>query len=238
MMHILQLSITDFRQILREQLLWVMFFLAPVMQFLIARWLAPVLIDFFPVLDGYQYLIVGLLTVQVVTGIGFVVAMMLLDEKDDGVLTAIRVLPLRPEVFLLYRLLIATFIAWMFGFTMLYFSGLIELAPGKALLSAALFALLSPIVVLFMSSFGENKVEGLAMYKGINLVLTLPVISFFVPGHLAYLFGIIPDFWSFQLLSPETAHLQPVWLLIGIGVFCHLAVLAVLFVQFRERVFK
>lgn len=237
-MNILQLSLTDFRQILREQLLWVMFIVAPAAQFAIARWLIPVLIGYFPVFDGYQELIAGSMALQVVTGIGFVVAMMLLDEKDDGVLTAIRVLPLSPATFLLYRLLTATLIAWIFGFAMLYFSGLVVITVAQAVAAAGLFALLSPAVVLFMSTFGDNKVEGLAMYKGINLVFLLPIVSFFVPAAWKYFFGIIPDFWSFHFVAALTERQSFPWLYFAVGILVHLLLIAFLFKQFKRRVFR
>jgi hypothetical protein len=238
MQKILQLSLTDFRQILREQLLWVMFIVAPTAQFVLARWLIPVAVDYFPVLEGHQYLLAGAMTLQVVTGIGFVVAMMLLDEKDEDVLTAIRVLPLGPEGFLAYRLLAATFIAVLFGFSMLYFSGLVNITLTKALSAAVLFALISPVVVLFMSTYGDNKVEGLAMYKGINLVLLLPIVSFFVPSGWKYFFGLIPNFWSFHFIEPSTGDPGQIWLNFLIGLLLHVLLIMYLFVQFKRKVFQ
>ena len=238
MQKIIQLSLTDFRQILREQLLWVMFIIAPSMQFLVAHWLAPFLIERFPVLDGYQSLIVGVLTIQVVTGIGFVIAMMLLDEKDEDVLTAVRVLPLGPEVFLAYRLLAATVVAFLFAFVMLYFSQLIMISIVQAVTAAGLFALLGPIIALFMSTFSDNKVEGLAVFKGLNLVLLVPIASFFVPEGWSYFFGLIPDFWSLQFVEAIAKEQEASWMNALIGLIVHLAVLIILFIQFKKRVFQ
>lgn len=237
-MNIIQLSLTDFRQILREQLLWVMFLVAPLAQFAIGRWLIPELVDSFLVFAGYQPLIAGVLTLQVVTGIGFVVAMMILDEKDDGVLSAIRVLPISPAAFLAYRLFMATLIGLVFAFGMLYFSGLTTLTVLPALMAALLFSLISPAVVLFMSTFGDNKVEGLAMYKGINLVLLLPIVSFFVPDGWRYAFGFIPDFWSFYLVEALTVHHPLSWLYLTGGILTHLLLIGILYVQFKRRVFR
>jgi len=235
---IILLSLSDFRQILREQLLWVMFIVAPTLQFLTALWLIPYLIGQFPVLDGYQSLMVSALSLQVVTGIGFVIAMMLLDEKDDDVLTAIRVLPLGARYFLTYRLLAATFIAFIFCFVMLYYSRLISISLGQALGGAGLFSLLSPMVTLFMSTFGDNKVEGLAMFKGINLVLLIPIVSFFLPPGWHYLLGFIPDFWSFHFVESAATANSASWLNFIIGCLLHLLFIACLYFQFRKRVFK
>ncbi|PHN03281.1 hypothetical protein [Flavilitoribacter nigricans] len=236
-MNLIRLSITDFRQILREQLLWVMFIVAPAAQFALARWLVPELIAAFPVFDGYQVLIAGAFTVQVVSGIGFVMAMMLLDEKDDGVLSAIRVLPLGPGAFLIYRLFTATMIAVIFGFAMLYFSGLVAFSVGEAFAAALLFALICPAVVLFMSTYGDNKVEGLAMYKGVNLVLLLPIVSFFVPDGWHFALGFIPDFWSFHFTAALAGEQDIPWLFFGLGVLAHLLLIGLLYRQFRRRVF-
>lgn len=237
-MNLLQLSVTDFRQILREQLLWVMFIVAPTAQFALARWLVPVLIGYFPALDGYQPLFVGAFTLQVVTGIGFVVAMMLLDEKDDGVLSAIQVLPISSGTFIFYRLFMATLIGLVFAFAMLYFSGLISITFGQSLAGALLFAMISPAVTLFMSSFGDNKVEGLAMYKGINLVLLLPIASFFTPPQWRYLFGFIPDFWSFHYVQEVVTTQRFPWPELGVGLLIHGILIYTLLVQFRKRMFR
>lgn len=238
MQNILQLSIADFRQILREQLLWVMFIVAPTAQFLLARWLIPALVDHFPVFAGYEFLLAGAMTLQVVSGIGFVIAMMLLDEKDEDVLTAIRVLPISPLGFITYRLLAATLLATVFGFAMLYGSGLTEIGFSRALSASLIFALVSPIVVLFMSTYGDNKVEGLAMYKGISLVLLLPVISFFVPAGWKFILGLLPNYWSFQFIAPQPTAFRLPWLNFLIGLLLHLSLISYLFVQFRKKVFR
>lgn len=236
-MSILQLSLTDFRQILREQLLWVMFIFAPVIQFTLARWLIPVLMEQFPILNGYQFLILGAMCLQVVSGIGFVIAMMILDEKDDGILTAIRVLPLSSAAFLAYRLLAATLVALVFAFGMCWGSGLIDLSVWQAGVAAILFALTSPAVTLFMSTFGDNKVEGLAMYKGVNLVLLLPIASFFTPAIWSYTFGWIPAFWSFRIIADLDTQSTITWFYFATGIILHSLLIAWLFIRFRRKIF-
>ena len=121
-----------------------MFFLAPVLQFLLARLLVPWLVEAFPVLAEYRLIILMLMALQVVTGIGFVAASIMLDEKDEGVLTAIRTLPLGAHTFLVSRLLGAVLIAFIFSLAMLGGTGLSAL-PGPTLPAAALLlALLTP----------------------------------------------------------------------------------------------
>ncbi len=232
----LLLSITDLRNILREQFLWMMLIVAPILQFLMARYGVPWLTLQFPILSDYSVLIAIFLTVQVCSGIGFVVASIMLDEKDEALLTAIRTLPVSANSFLLFRLFGTTMITFLFAWAMIYAGGLTNYGLPASIAVAFLLALIAPTVTLLMATFARNKVEGLAAFKGINLVLLLPVISFFVVPPLKYLFAIIPMYWSFQYMNALDEGI-PAMGFLSIALLAHLATLGWLFKLFRKRVF-
>ena len=93
MQKLLRLVRLDLSMILREEMLWFMLFVVPALQFSAALLLLPWLEEQFPVMAEYHLLVVMLMTLQVVTSIGFVLASMLLDERDEEVLTALRAMP-------------------------------------------------------------------------------------------------------------------------------------------------
>ena len=48
------------------------------------------------------------------------------------------------------------------------------------MISSFLLALLAPIMTITLATFAGNKVEGLALFKGLNLVVFLPAAAFFI----------------------------------------------------------
>lgn len=236
MSKLLALSLNDFRNIFRERILYFMFIVAPIVTFITAKYVLPLLGAKFPVIEPYYPLIVMMLIFNVVGGIGFVVASILLDERDEDVLTAIRITPISTNFFIAYRLLFAVTISFIFSLIMILLSGIVEMPIVQAIISAFLLAIVTPIILLALAAFSSNKVEGLAIYKGLNLVLTIPVVSFFLPTTYQPFFWIIPVFWSFQWFV-EGAGGGPSWMVFWIALFSNLAAILGLVWVFRRRVF-
>jgi fluoroquinolone transport system permease protein len=216
--------------------LYIMFVGAPVAQFLIARFLLPWVGEQFPAVVPYFPLIVMLMIVQVVSSIGFVGASILLDERDEDVLTAIRVMPVSATYFLTYRLLFTVLVSLAYALAMIRFTGLVFVPWPEAVAAAFLFACLGPVVLLVLAVFSTNKVEGLAVFKGLSLVLLLPAASFFISGGLKYAFGIIPVYWSFQFFDAAVAA-KPGWGFFAAAFFTHLLFTLVLASLFKKKVF-
>lgn len=236
MQRLVRLIALDFRMILREQMLWFMFWVAPALQFAAVFLLLPVLERFFPVLEGYRFLILLLMTVQVVSSIGGVIAYMLLDEQDEEALTAIRTMPVGVNTFLFYRLFLGTSAAFVFAVLMLAGTGIAHFTFFQLALGALLFASAAPLVTLSLASFARNKVEGLAVYKVVSLVLLLPAASFFIGSGLKYLLGAVPVYWTFHFLA-AVAEGKSGWVEMGLALLTHGLVFWGLLRVFRRRVF-
>ena len=88
-----------------------------------------------------------------------------------------------------------------------------------------------------MGTFAQNKLEGMAFFKGINLLLILPVLSFFLTGFMKYLFIPIPVFWTYLLYKSALLN-EMVGLIFAAGLMVYLTVLLFLFLQFKKRVFE
>jgi fluoroquinolone transport system permease protein len=130
--------------------------------------------------------------------LGAVLALQLLDERDQNTLVALRVTPVPPAVYPAYRAGVTIALTTVSVLASLAITG--QVGGQTLVLSvpiALMAGLLAPVLGFTMSSLGRNKIEGLAVMRVIGLaVFTLPMIPFFFldsPWQLA--FGLLPAYW-------------------------------------------
>lgn len=198
------LSLGDAKNIQRDSLLaWLGF--APILTALIVRiflprltsWLlADYAFDVTPYTDAFMGYFLVLLTPMIV---GLIIGFLLLDERDDQTLTALQVTPLPLNGYLLYRLGLPVLLSIFMSGLVFPLAGLAPL-PFTGLAALALLAALeAPLYALFLASFAENKVAGLALLKGVSTLLMLPMAAYFVPSNWQLLAGLIPTYWPLKL---------------------------------------
>ncbi len=89
-----------------------------------------------------------------------------------------------------------------FLFTFLYSAisfiilGLVKIPVWDVIFISFTFALLAPVIALAIVTFSGNKVEAMAVFKGIDLFVLLPLLGFFIAGPWKFVFSIIPHFWT------------------------------------------
>jgi fluoroquinolone transport system permease protein len=130
--------------------------------------------------------------------LGAVLALQLLDERDQNTLAALRVTPLPPATYPAYRAGLTIALTTFSVLASLAISGQVNTRTLVLSVPIALMAgLLAPVLGFVMSSLGRNKIEGLAVMRVIGLaVFTVPMIPFFMldsPWQLA--FGVLPAYW-------------------------------------------
>jgi fluoroquinolone transport system permease protein len=129
---------------------------------------------------------------------GAVLALQLLDDKDQQTLTALRVTPVPPATYPSYRAAVTAALTTVSVVASLALTGQVD-APTLALSVpvAVIAGLLAPVLGFVMASLGRTKIEGLAVMRVVGLaVFTLPVVPFFYldePWQLA--FGVLPPYW-------------------------------------------
>lgn len=198
------LSLGDAKNIQRDSLLaWLGF--APILTALLVRiflprltsWLlAEYAFDVTPYTDAFIGYFLVLLTPMIV---GLIIGFLLLDERDDQTLTALQVTPLPLNGYLLYRLGLPVLLSVFMSGLVFPLAGLAPL-PFTGLAALALLAALeAPLYALFLASFAENKVAGLALLKGVSTLLMLPMAAYFVPSNWQLLAGLIPTYWPLKL---------------------------------------
>lgn len=197
---IISLAINDLRNIFRDNILKYFFVAVPILFIGILLLVVPLIIKYFPIINNYTNIIIPFFTLEFPMIIGFVISFMMLDEKDEKVFTALRVMPVSLFQFLFYRLFFSVFFTFIFVCIMLYVNNLYEIEFYQICLNSLLFALLTPIVILIEVCFAGNKVTGFTLFKGLNFIFMIPVASYFITAKWKIAIGIIPTYLPMNIV--------------------------------------
>ncbi len=244
MVYILKLAINDLRNIMRDRFFVFAFFAYPVMLILFARILkhliTPRIKDVFPLASEANFPLVFMFFITLIPFIfSFISAFLILDERDEHLLTVLRVMPISRNSFLTYRM----FFMSLFSFIVLIIfpplSGLVESTQftyTAYIPVALLFALFTPVSALLVSSFATNKVQAFAIFKIGGTVFILPIFAFLLQlGELRYIFSPVPNFWSLLALDSVIQNGVIEIVPLGIGFAFHIVLIAVLFYIFNKK---
>jgi len=190
----------DLRNVRRDQLLaWVMFL--PLLLALILRLLVPWLSQalfarlgfdlrpYYPLILSYSVITMFPAT------FGVVVGFLLLDERDEGTLTALRVTPLSMTNYFLYRVSLPTVLTFAMMFFAFPIANLGRLDLPAVLVASLAAAPLAPLFALLLAGFAANKVQGFAVIKAVGgILLVVPLFGYFVPARLQWAFAVLPTF--------------------------------------------
>ena len=242
MVYILKLAVNDLRNVMRDRMFVFLFFAYPVMLILFSRiilhLIAPRIENVFPLAANFPLLFM-FFSIAIPMIFSFIVAFLILDERDEHLLTVLRVMPISRNSYLIYRMFFMSFFAFIVLLIFPPLSGLIEgtqFSYPAYIPVAILFALFTPFLALLVSSFAQNKVQAFAIFKISGTVFILPIFAFFLNlGDLKYIFSPIPNFWSLMSLDSvlQNGTLDIVHL--GIGFAFHIALLAALFYIFNKK---
>ena len=242
MVYILRLAINDFKNIIRDKFLVYASLILPLLVIIISQiivqWIAPTLEDTLPIAGNYQ-IIFMLCTTMLPLVYGFIAAFLILDERDEHLLTVLRVMPISRNSYLIYRM----FFLSVFSFIVLLIypplSGLLVAFPQFSyplyLPIALLFTLLTPFSALVVSTFAHNKVQAFAIFKIFGTIFFLPLFIFLLEGTMKYVFAPIPNFWAFVSLKEVMAIGVNDYGHLGIGYVYTIALIGFLFYLFNKR---
>ena len=223
----------DLRNVRRDSLLrWAAFF--PVLMALLLAWLVPVIDQNIEAdLQPYYVLIVSVYAVLASPVlIGFVVGVLLLDERDDGTLQAIRVTPLSLRRYLAWKLSLPTAVTTVLTLLCLPLAGLVPFQFDFAA-AALVGSMWAPILALAMAAFASNKLQGFVLMRVSNVLFFLPIGVWFLDARWEPLFALAPAYWplkTFWLAARGESYLLPFL----VGAIYHAATVVWLYRRFRR----
>lgn len=234
------LLINDLRHILKDPMLMASL-LGPMAIIAFARFVFPLLSEWTEqryafVLSAYTDFAVIILLIIVPLLPGTMAGLLMLDERDENIITYYAVTPLARNGYLCYRLFLPTFLSVLLTTLFFLLSGIakIQTESGYALM---LLALEAPCIALLLASFAANKVEGLALSKVNGLLIAGPIIVSFVPEPWQYLGMWVPTFWPAKCYMAGISN-EPLTAVgsFGVGLVFHVILLMGLVRSFLKRI--
>jgi fluoroquinolone transport system permease protein len=156
-------------------------------------------------LAPYHPLIAGSYALVAPSGVGFVGGFLLLDQRDDRILDAIRVTPVSVNTLLVYRLgapLIIGGLITIVGYPLI---GFVPLASITLIVATALSACVGPMLALLLTGFADNKVTGFALTKLFSAVANFALVAWFLPMPWQVAAGVVPSYWPMKMVWQAAA---------------------------------
>lgn len=229
----------DFKSVGRDSLLRWMIFL-PILLAAAARWIMPAIlqwvgrifeVDLLPYYGPVMgYALIVLTPFLAATVVGF----LLLDQRDDGTLTALQVTPLSLNRYLLYRLALPMLASILATMIVVPLAGIISIRMLPLLLVAIGAAPLAPLLAIALAIIAQNKVQGFAVMKASGIILLPPIIAYFLEGPWHLLIALVPTYWPAMMIWTAIAGLSIFWLYFLAGLAYQLLLLALLTRRFNH----
>jgi fluoroquinolone transport system permease protein len=235
MKRFLLLSRNDFRMIFRDPMLKTLLFV-PALIIVAVIIFVPTLNARFPAFQAYNYIVLMGAGIQTATMFGFITGFIFLEEKDEHVFMALKTMPVSGSFFVLARLSLAVLIATVYNWGLLHFGTLLDIKWWHEIALAVQFSFLAPLLALAVAVFASNKVEGLAQFKIYNLLVTLPLIIYFLDFKALHILGLLPSYWTFrsiEMLENEGSF----WLFHVVGWIVYWTLIIMLVKRFEKKVF-
>jgi len=235
MVQIRKLLLNDIRNIIRDRLLLYTAFLIPLIIIIFTRLVIPWLSENVVPLQQYYSLLFMLIVITIPMMFGFVIGFLIMDERDENLLTVLRVMPISRNTYLIYRMLFVSILSLVYILLFPLLTGLIDIDFIDYLPIGVLLAFLTPVLGLVANIVATNKVQAFAVFKTLGGVFYIPLFAFFINNDLKYILGIIPNFWTFMALDKLLTTGQQDYVFLGIGFVLHLILLGVLFYLFNKK---
>lgn len=146
------------------------------------------LVPYYPLIAGYFVVMMGIFP-------GFLCGFVLIQEREHGTLSALRVMPMSTGTWLMQKLLWPSLLS--VALTILAGAALNPLGLGWGQVLA--IGLASSSVAAFgavsMATLARNKVQGVNAMKMLNSIGVVPAAAWFVPEPWQFLAGLFPPYW-------------------------------------------
>ena len=167
---------------------------------------------------------------------GMLTGMVVLDEKDDNTLMAMMVTPVPIMWYLAYRVIAPMIVSFLAIITSIYIMNLEgTILPWEQLIPiAAGGAFIAPTVMLVVSNFANNKVEGFAQLKALGASGLVVMGAWFIEPPAQFLAGFYPPYWIAKAYWQAVEGASDWWIFLIIGVI-YLSVCMYLLLRLFQR---
>ncbi|MBN2509231.1 MAG: hypothetical protein JXB03_03100 [Spirochaetales bacterium] len=171
---------------------------------------------------------------------GMMIALLLVDDRDLGLIRYFGVLPFGKTGYLAGRTSIVFIISWVLTLVFMVLPGFYTFNALQLIVVPPMAALGAPFIAFIGAGIAKNKVAVMAVLKTLSGLYVIPLAQFFIPSGCRMLLGVFPPYWvtrMFLITGQPVVDYADVWISIGIGVVGHgLYVYAALrFFQSREN---
>jgi hypothetical protein len=205
---------------------------------ILVHMIAPRIKDMFPIAANFSVVFM-FFTIAIPMIYSFLAAFLILDERDEHLLTVLRVMPISRNSYLIYRMFFLSLFAFIVLLIFPPLSGLVDgtqFSYPEYVPVALLFALFTPFLALLVGTYAQNKVQAFAIFKIGGTVFMLPIFAFFLNlGDLKYIFSPIPNFWSLMTLDTVVKNGTFDIVHLGVGFVFHIVLIAALFYLFNKK---
>ncbi len=191
--------------------------------------------------EAHKQLVLSLLLVISPLLFGSVSGLSILDDRDEGLITAIFITPAGRTGYLFHKLILPLLIGWIGTLIVIPaagFTALISRVPLKFILLTVLSGFEAVLLGLFMAALADNKVQGLVFMKGLGVLFFPGVLVYFFPSPFFYLASPIPMFWimkmGYLLGNPDMA--VEFWLHLIAGTGVHLGWIVFFVKQYLRKI--
>jgi len=136
---------------------------------------------------------------------GFLAGLMLLDERDEGVLEAVALTPVGTRGVLAYRMSWPALWSAATAVLVLALFGGSPSSPAALLAVPVLSALQTPLLAFFLGAFAGNKVDGMALSKVGSMLIGVGAAGVLLPSAWQWLALWSPHYWLARVVLASVA---------------------------------
>jgi fluoroquinolone transport system permease protein len=164
---------------------------------------------------------------------GMAYGFILLDERDGGLISYLAITPVGKSGYLQIRMLMPVLLSVILNVLYLTVTGFTHfLNPAEIIAISVITSMEAPLVLLLLGAYASNKVEGMALSKGIGLILLPMLVDYLLTGSWRWFMAVSPLWWIERAVfstSPER------WLYIAGSAVVHTLFILLFFNKFNKR---
>lgn len=192
---------SELKKWLRDPMMSFMVFY-PILFGIVGRFILPLVADTAGFnLEHFTDLVLVILTLMTPHVYGAVIGFSILDDRDDNILSSIKVTPLSIHQFLSFKLVAVFILCFVACVFVMWFSNIGNIHLGAMLALAFLVSLAAPMTGLLINALSQNKIEGFAVMKGLGTIILFPIIAIFFVDKKEFIFAFAPGFWPAKAIS-------------------------------------